>query len=231
MADKTGSWPRAVIFDLDGTLIDSAPDLGAALNLVLEMDGLAPLPVETVRLMIGAGVPKLIQRGFRAHGVEEVKDDDLEELVTAFLAYYDAHASDLTKLYPGAYRMLCDLGKSPVKIGLCTNKPTEASRSILRDFHIEGYFDAIIGGTSGFPKKPDPACVNACMSELGSDVSSTVYIGDSETDVATARNAGIPIIAMSYGYTAMPADKLGADHVIDSLSDVPEAIEALTARV
>ena len=90
---------------------------------------------------------------------------------------------------------------------------------------------AIIGGTSGFPKKPDPACVNACMSELGSDVSSTVYIGDSETDVATARNAGIPIIAMSYGYTAMPADKLGADHVIDSLSDVPEAIEALTARV
>jgi phosphoglycolate phosphatase len=222
-------WPEAIVFDFDGTLIDSAPDIAAALNLVLEMKGHQPLAVDEVRFMIGAGVQKLIERGFRARGVELDADHLDDELVDAFLAYYNAHGADLTKLYPGAYALLENLSKTSVKVGLCTNKPTEATREILASFQVEDYFDSIVGGTSGFPKKPDPAGMWACLEEMGVKPWRALYVGDSMTDVKLARNAGLPVVIMSYGYERTSPRELGADLVIDHFDELSAAIEALKA--
>lgn len=214
------SWLEAVVFDLDGTLLDSAPDLTAALNLVLEMQGLEPLGVDSVRYMIGAGVPKLIERGFREHGVELDAASLDSDLLDAFLSYYDAHAADLSKLYPGTYGLIELLCDRSVRVGLCTNKPTEATLEILKNFQIRDCFDSVIGGTSGFPKKPDPAGLKACLEEMGVEPSQTLYIGDSSIDVKLAKNAGLPVVAMSYGYERTPANELGADLVVDSFEEL-----------
>ncbi len=219
------SWLEAVVFDLDGTLLDSAPDLAAALNLVLEMQGLSALDVDKVRYMIGAGVPKLIERGFREHGVKLDAENIDADLLDAFLSYYNAHAADLSKVYPGTYGLIEMLCNRSVRIGLCTNKPTEATREILSSFGIEDCFDSVVGGTSGFPKKPDPAGLKACLQELGVDASQTLYIGDSATDVKTARNGGLPVVVMSYGYEKTPAAELGADLVFDHFKDLQAALE------
>jgi phosphoglycolate phosphatase len=220
-------WVRAVVFDLDGTLIDSAPDLAAALNLVLEMRGLEPLETAQVRFMIGAGVPKLIERGFRARGErgEEVLAESLDpELLDAFLSYYNAHADDLTKVYPGVYDLLLALANLEIPVGLCTNKPIEATREILASFQIEENFASVIGGTSGFPKKPDPAGLLACVRELGARPEETLYIGDSATDVKLARNAGLPVALVSYGYEKDSVADLDADLVVDRLEEIIAAL-------
>lgn len=226
---KPADWPKALVFDLDGTLVNSAPDLAAALNLVLKMKGLEELPVEKVALMIGAGVPKLIERGFAAHGIA-LSATETEELTGPFLEYYDAHATDLSTLYPTVADTLKQLAVSDLKIGLCTNKPTEAARIILGELGIVDYFDSIMGGTSGFPKKPDPQVIHACIAEMAVTPDDCLYVGDSETDVLTARNAGLPIIVLPYGYTATPANDLGADGTIETLAELPEAIEGFRTR-
>jgi len=219
------SWLEAVVFDLDGTLLDSAPDLAAALNLILEMQGLSALDVDKVGYMIGAGVPKLIERGFREHGVNLDAENLDADLLDAFLSYYDAHAADLSKVFPGTYGLIEMLCNRSVRIGLCTNKPTEATRAILSSFDIEDCFDSVVGGTSGFPKKPDPAGLKACLKELGVEASQTLYIGDSATDVKTARNAGLPVVVMSYGYEKIPARELGADLVFDNFMELQTVLE------
>ena len=221
----------AVIFDLDGTLIDSAPDLAAALNLVLELRGLVALPVEKVRLMIGAGVPKLIERGFAARGVALDMAEIEASLLTPFLDYYNAHTTDLTTLYPGAAKALEFFGGQGVKMGMCTNKPTEAARQILDELGVGNHFHTVLGGSSGFPKKPDPAVVHACLQEMDASVDTAFYIGDSETDVETARNANLPIVVVADGYTATPVNALGGDVAIDTLHDLPQAVQALAARI
>ena len=224
MKNQDYSWLEAVVFDLDGTLLDSAPDLTAALNLVLEMEGLSPLGVDSVRYMIGAGVPKLIERGFREYGVELDANNLDPDLLDAFLSYYDAHAADLSKVYPGTYGLIEMLCNKSVRIGLCTNKPTEATLAILSSFAIEDCFDSVIGGTSGFPKKPEPAGLKACLEEMGVTAEQTLYIGDSAIDVKTARNAGLPVVAMTYGYERTPAKDLGADMIADSFKELEMAM-------
>ncbi|PLX35278.1 MAG: phosphoglycolate phosphatase, partial [Hyphomicrobiales bacterium] len=114
-----------------------------------------------------------------------------------------------------------------VKLGLCTNKPTDVSEQILRDLGVREWFGSVIGGTSGYAKKPDPEPMMACMEELGVIAARTVFVGDSIADVETARNANLPVIVMSYGYTPIPAAELGGDVVIDRLDEIPQAIEGL----
>ncbi len=223
------NWPAGIIFDLDGTLVHSAPDLATALNLVLDMEGQKPLEVDEVALMIGAGVPKLIERGFTARGIT-LDQAKLDALTKPFLEYYDAHATDLTKLYDGAEEILKHYADSPIKTAICTNKPTEAARIILADLGVADYFDVIMGGSSGFPKKPDPQVVHACMKEMGVDTTNCIYVGDSETDVLTARNSELPILVVPYGYTAAKPEDLKADGVIQNLMEIPQGIEALRAK-
>lgn len=220
-------WPSAIIFDLDGTLIDSAPDLAGSLNTVLEAaHGLPALPVDDVRLMIGAGVPKLIERGLRAHGRPHGAED-VDALLPVFMKTYLARATQETKLYPGGEEILKAYAKAGVKIGLCTNKPTDVSEQILTDLGVRELFGCVVGGTSGFAKKPDPEPMRACMEGLGVTAARTLFVGDSIADVKTARNANIPVVVMSYGYTPTPAAELGGDVVIDRLDEIPQAIETL----
>lgn len=223
------SWPRAVIFDLDGTLIDSVPDLAGALNTLLQDEyDCPPLPQEQIRVMIGNGVPKLIERGLKAHGKSH-DDAVLASLLPKFMKIYLARATLETRPYPGAEQLLKELGAQGVKIGLCTNKPTDVSRQILNDLELAGFFGSVVGGTSGYAAKPDPEPMLACLDELGVTADQAVFVGDSTADVKTARNAGLPVIVMSYGYTAIPADELGGDMVIDRMDQVPGAIQSLAS--
>ncbi len=226
----TPGWPEAVVFDLDGTLVDTAPDLAASLNMLLEGQGLEPLGVEEVQTMIGAGVPKLIERGFRARGVS-LDADALAPLVETFLTHYSAHATDQSALYPWAEEALKYLTRHAIASGVCTNKPTEVSRRILQDLGLLAYLDADVGGTSGYPKKPDPAPLRALLDQLGVTPKTAVMVGDSATDIATARAAGLPVIVLTHGYSPEPVSELGADEVIDALSDLPQALSRLRARV
>ncbi len=210
-----------IVLDLDGTLVDSAPDLAHALNTILEKHGGHPAhSVSAVRNMIGAGVPKLIERGLRAHGADS-SPEVVESLLPDMLAYYTDNATNETNLYPGAENLLRFLKGRGIAVALCTNKPTEVTKVILHNLGVEDYFDIVIGGTSGFPKKPDPASLLSIMSELGTTPERTGMVGDSGHDVESARNAGLKKVAvMSYGYTKTPAQELGADLVFDSFDEL-----------
>jgi phosphoglycolate phosphatase len=221
------SWPQAIVFDLDGTLVDSAPDLADALNNTLDRYFAQPLPVADVRLMIGAGVPKLIERGIAAHGGSADEYEIEERLVPDFMAHYLANATNKTLLYPGAMDLLQSLTARSIKIGLCTNKPTDVSTQILSDLGVGDFFSAIVGGTSGYPKKPDPASMHACLSELGVGTRETLYVGDSATDVKLAANVGLPVVLVRGGYTKEPVEELGGNLVVDSLSEINQAIEII----
>ncbi len=229
MPDNTNNWPEAIIFDLDGTLIDSVPDLAGALNTLLANEaGHPPLPQDAVRVMIGNGVAKLIERGLKAHGAPH-DADIVASLVPKFMDIYLPRATRETYIYEGGVEMLKSFSGKGVKIGLCTNKPTDVSINILEDLGIAGYFGSIIGGTSGYAPKPDPAPMLACLEELGVTAKEALFIGDSIADVKTARNAGLKVVVMSYGYTAIPAAELGGDLVIDSLGKIGQAIKTLAA--
>lgn len=227
LSDYGCGWPSAIVFDLDGTLIDSVPDLAGSLNMLLEREaGLAPLPMDDVRVMIGNGVPKLIERGLRAHG-EPHDAERIEALFPKFMEIYLSRATQDTALYPGGADILQAYSKAGVKLGLCTNKPTDVSELILRDLGVRDLFGSVVGGTSGYAKKPDPEPMMACLEQLGVTADQALFVGDSIADVKTARNANLPVVVMSYGYTSTPAAELGGDLVIDRLDQIPQAIEQM----
>jgi phosphoglycolate phosphatase len=213
--------PAGIVWDLDGTLVESAPDLATALNALLFEHGQQGHTVETVRTMIGAGVAKLIERGFRSAG-SPLSESERDALVPRFMELYTGCATDSTHLIPHAREALEHFYHSGIKQGLCTNKPYGVTRQILNALDINGFFGSVIGGDSTPAKKPDPAPLLACLEELGLQPNEAVMIGDSGADVGAARAAGVPIILVPDGYTGAPADTLGADYVIESLVKIPE---------
>jgi phosphoglycolate phosphatase len=213
-----------LIFDLDGTLVDSAPDLAYALNQVLRADGRNPLSVKDVAGMVGDGVAKLVERGFNATGGPAI---DPEGLLSAFHAIYLNSASNLTKLYPGVLETLRTLRSDGYRMGLCTNKPIAPTNALLNALNLTEFFDAVAGGDSFPVRKPDPEHVNGVLTLLGSTAQNTIMIGDSKTDVAAAKNAGVAVIAVSYGYPRCPIEELDANIVIDSFDAVPAAIATI----
>lgn len=221
-----GDYPAAIIWDLDGTLVESAPDLSTALNALLQSEGLATHPVEEVRLMIGGGVPKLIERGFAASGVV-LDRHQVEARVTDFMTRYRACATDNTYLIPGARYALERMARAGVLQGLCTNKPEGVTRQITDALKITRYFGSIQGGDSTAGRKPDPASLQACLSELGVAAQEAIMVGDSTADVGAARAAGVPVLVVPNGYTALPANELGADGIAGSIAEVPSALSDL----
>jgi phosphoglycolate phosphatase len=210
---------RAVLFDLDGTLIDSAPDLAASLNIVLARSGLGPVALADVIGMIGDGIRKLAERGFARCGrpIDGVALDAAhDELVEA----YRNHLTDLTVLLPAARETLVSLWAAGIPIGLVTNKPQRETEAILDHFGLAAYFGAVIGGDAGFEKKPAPDMLLAALKRLGATSSEALMIGDGQADVRSARAAGVNVILVRGGYTAVPVDQLGADAVVDSLGGV-----------
>lgn len=227
MAVASSSPFAGVAFDLDGTLIDSAPDLRAALNRLLAIDGLGPLSIAQVALMIGDGVAKLVERGFEAAG-KPVAGADLEGLARRFTVDYEANACVETRPFPGVREVLSKLRSEGVRLAVCTNKPEGATREILAALKLDALFGAVVGGdTVPGIRKPKPEPLAAALKALGIDPSRAAMVGDSMNDVATARALGIPVIAVSFGYTRIRPAELGADLLIDRFEQVPAALAQL----
>jgi len=209
----------AVVFDLDGTLADTAADIREALVRALATENLPPVDVQSVRLMIGGGPRLLVERALHRLNVDT--DNDLvTRLTTRFHREYLAQANQLSKLFNGVEGTLRTMHAAGMRIGLCSNKPDDLCRMLVRNFSLDQYFDEILGSGGDLPRKPDPAPLLRIIERLGVSPEDTLYVGDSETDVVTARNAGVRVMLVNYGYTLRAASQLGADAVIDSVADL-----------
>ena len=192
-----------IVFDLDGTLIDSAPDIRAAANIMLAGEGAAPLDMATTISFIGNGIPKLVERAMRARNLPAA---DHARLTEAMLDAYDKNPATLTRLYDGLGALLPRLRSDGHRLGICTNKPLAPTRQILDILGITGLFDVIIGGDTLAVKKPDPAPLNAAYEALGDGA--RLYVGDSEVDAETAERANVPFALFTQGYRKVPVEDL-----------------------
>jgi phosphoglycolate phosphatase len=215
-----------LIFDLDGTLIDSAPDIAVALNRVLASAGRDMVSFQAARAMVGQGARTLVQRGFEATGGPPA---DLEGETARFLTIYGRALACHTTVYDGVAQTLGMLRDSGHTLALLTNKPLAPTRAILGALDLERYFDAdlVLGGDGPYPKKPDPASLHAILQFRAHAPAQAVMIGDSINDIAAAQSAGIAAIAVRYGYCDRPPEDLGADSLIARFSDLPDALEGL----
>ncbi|MBK8210241.1 MAG: phosphoglycolate phosphatase [Rhodospirillales bacterium] len=217
-----------VVFDLDGTLIDSAPDLHVALNTALRGDGRRPLTLIEVESIVGDGATVLVRRALTLTGATVAEDDGVVALTTRFLAIYEQQGADLTRAYAGVPETLAKLAAEGFALGVCTNKPERLSRQILQQLDLIRYFQAVIGGDSlNGIRKPDPRHLLAAVEALGGKPERTVMVGDSVNDVAAARALGVPVIVRAGGYGQVPAQSLGADAVVQAFAELPEAIARL----
>ncbi|MSO65937.1 MAG: phosphoglycolate phosphatase [Alphaproteobacteria bacterium] len=218
-----------IIFDLDGTLVDTAPDIAAALNVATAAFGLAPQSVAAVRPLIGAGSRRLVERAFVTAG-HAAGDADHEAALKTFLVHYRAHLADASLPFPGTVEALNRLRAQGCVLGVCTNKFYDYSVALLEQLGLAAYFGCVAGGDSFAVRKPDGRHITGVIDALGGQAAQAIMVGDSATDVAAARDAGVPVIAVSYGYTATPAHELGADLVVDDARTLPGAIAALASH-
>jgi len=215
---------KAVLFDLDGTLIDSLPDIAAAVNRLLVAEGREALPEPEVRLMIGNGADRLVERAFAARGGLPAP---LPQLLARFLAEYEPRAAEATRPFPGAAEVLETLERSGLKLAVCTNKPSGATTEVLAALGLARFFTAVVGGDETPALKPDPRHVQAVLDRLGVTAAEAVLVGDSINDIEAAHGAGLPVVAVSFGYTRVPPRELGAEAVIDHFSELPAALAVL----
>jgi len=214
---------KTVVFDLDGTLADTAPDLTAALNHALGELGRPPVPAQDVRHMVGHGARALLQKGLAATGA--VSEALIEQGFPIFLAHYEAHIADLTRPFPGVEQALAALEADGVTLAICTNKLESLTHRFIAAIGWEGRFAAIVGGDTLSVRKPDPAPLLEAIARAGGGPAA--FVGDSITDTDTARAAAIPCVALSFGFADRPADQLGADRVIDHWDELISALATL----
>jgi phosphoglycolate phosphatase len=217
-----------VVFDLDGTLVDTAPDLISALNFVLGREGLPPVPLDSARNMIGAGARKLIERGLEIEG-REASPADLARLTDDFVGYYAEHIADASRPFDGLEHALDDLANLGCRLAVCTNKLEWLSKRLLDQLNLSSRFSAICGADTFGVSKPDPGILRQTVARAGGQLSSTVMVGDAGPDIGVARRAGVPVIGVSFGYTDVPIASLKPDRVIDHMSQLKAAIESLMA--
>jgi phosphoglycolate phosphatase len=219
--------PRpTILFDLDGTLADTAGDLCETMNVVLTRHGRERVPAARVRHLVGGGARLLLERGFAETGTpasEALLDQTFEE----FISYYSEHIADHTAIWPGVVPVLDRLQAADVALGVCTNKVERLSRQLLEKLGLDGYFPVVIGGDTLSVKKPDPEHLFEAVRLLGGDRRTTIMVGDSEADIDAAKNAKMPSICVSFGYTRQPVTELGADIIIDHFDEFPRALATL----
>jgi len=220
---KGDACPAAIVWDLDGTIVDSAPDLAAALNTLLDAYGKPPICEASVRRMIGNGVAKLIERGFAESGLV-VGETELQSLQPEFMSIYSGRATQLSELYPGARSAIRAFHESGVSQAVCTNKPEMVSRTILHHMNLTQYFEFVVGGDTFAHRKPHPLPLQSCLKALETNVDSTLMIGDSAVDADTARAVGMTIGLVTHGYARQPVETLGADFLISNLAALPEEL-------
>ncbi len=215
-----------IVFDLDGTLVDTAPDLVGALNFVLQREGLPLVPVASARAMIGAGARKLIERGLELDG-RVMSVSDIDRLTGDFIAYYKDHIADGSRPFDGLHAALDELEGRGFKFAVCTNKLEGLSRLLLAKLDMTSRFAAICGADTVGVAKPDPTILRQTIAQAGGEISRSIMIGDSGPDVGVARRAGIPVVGVEFGYTEIPIAELKPDVVIGHMRELPNAVEAL----
>ena len=216
-----------IVFDLDGTLVDTAPDLITALNHVLVREGLAAVPLAAARNLIGAGARKMLERGLEAEG-RTVTVDELNRMTTDLIEFYAAHIADASRPFEGLEAALDDLASRGHKLAVCTNKLEWLSRRLLDALGLSRRFAAICGADTFGVSKPDPAILRQTVAKAGGAVTSSIMVGDSGNDIGVARRAGIPVIAVSFGYTDVPIAELKPDRLIHHMRDLVEAVGDLS---
>ena len=217
---------KMILWDLDGTLIDTLDDLGEAVSHTLRLRGLPTHGREDYRRMVGHGVRNLVKRALEASGVqiEDTPDGDafLDEALADFKAYYSAHIDVYSKPYPGIPELLAELDAAGVKLAVVSNKFQEGTDHLIREFFPKIRFAAILGNRPGFPLKPDPAIVEEALALAGVSRSDALMVGDSPTDMHTAENGGIDSLAVSWGYRTR--EDLAAYRIVESVVDLRKII-------
>jgi phosphoglycolate phosphatase len=217
---------RTVVFDLDGTLVDTAPDLISALNFVLDREGMPPVPLKSARMLIGAGVRKLLERGLEVDG-RHASVEDINRLTDVFIEYYAAHIADASRPFDGLESALDDLEAQGYRFAVCTNKLEWLSKLLLDQLGLSARFAAICGADTFGISKPDPAILQQTVARAGGQLSTTIMVGDAGPDIGVARRAGVPVIGVEFGYTDVPIADLKPDRLIGHMSELPAAVEGL----
>ena len=212
----------AILFDLDGTLVDTAPDLVGTLNWLLSEEGHAPLPVDDVRPMIGRGARWLIERGFHAAGAP-VPVDEMTPLFERFIARYIDHIADESLPFPGCEEALKLLKDHGARLGVCTNKRTDLSLLLLDALNLTPLFEAIVGPDLAGAQKPDAAHLTYSIDAVGGALPRAVMVGDAATDAGAARAAGARLILVPWGYTETPVTDLAPDRLIRHFDELGRA--------
>lgn len=217
---------RALVFDLDGTLVDTAPDLHATLNVILTTNGRRELDLGQVRNLVGEGAGRLVERGFAMTGAP-LDPDPLKAAIAQYLSHYGANLSVFSRPFPDVAATLERFKAEGYRLAVCTNKAEQLSRKLLTDIAFLAYFDALLGGDTLPVCKPDPAHLLSTLDAIGATPDEAVMIGDSPVDVATAKAAGVPVIAVDFGYSRIPVAELGANAVISGYAELPAALAAV----
>jgi len=228
MTQTSANHIPTILFDLDGTLADTALDLTETMNVLLARHGRDRVPHERVREMVGGGARKIMERGFAYTG-EPASEELLDQLFEEFVAYYGDHLVDHTKLFDGLMPALDVLAQRGCKLGVVTNKVEGLSVEVIKLLGLDGFFPILIGGDTLPVRKPDPEPIFEAVARLGGDRSSTVLVGDSRFDIDAAKNANVGSIAVSFGYTDVPPAELGADRLIDHYDEFLPALDDLLA--
>jgi phosphoglycolate phosphatase len=221
--------PHLIVFDLDGTLVDTAGDLVAALNHVMAREGLPQVPLENARKMIGAGARKLIERGLEAEG-RVLTPDQISTLTDHFIAYYADHIAEQSRPFDGLIEALDELAARGFRFAVCTNKLEWLSKRLLDELKMTARFDAICGADTFGVSKPDPVILQQTVAQAGGTIARTIMVGDAGPDVGVARRAGVPVIGVTFGYTDTPIEDLKPDIVISHMNQLVGAIDHVLNR-
>jgi phosphoglycolate phosphatase len=215
-----------IVFDLDGTLVDTAPDLIDTLNFTLKQHGLPTVPYDDARPLIGGGAKTMITRALILEG-RSATTADVDALYAPFVAHYAEHIADRSRPFPGVLPVLDRLAAAGHGLAVCTNKLEWLSKRLLDVLDLTGRFAAICGQDTFGIQKPDRQMFRATVARAGGEPARAIMVGDSITDIRTARAANVPVVAVDYGYTDVPVATLGPDRVISSFAELPAAIAAL----
>src|SRR5215472_3894556 len=217
---------RTIVFDLDGTLVDTAPDLIGSLNVLFARERLAPVTLDEGRGMIGGGVRRLIERALSLQG-RTFTAAEIDALIADYVTHYAEHIADNSRPFPGVEAALDALAARGDRFAVCTNKLAWLSVRLLARLGLSARFVAICGRDTFAIGKPDPEGLRRTIQAAGGDLAGSIMVGDSATDISTARAAGVPVVAVDFGYTDVPVAELDPDRVISHFDALPAAIGAL----
>jgi phosphoglycolate phosphatase len=218
--------PLTVVFDLDGTLVDTAPDLIDTLNVVFAHEGLPPVDYAAARNMIGGGARRMIENGLKLEG-RPLSSGEIDRMFADFIAYYSDHIANQSRPFPGLDAALDRLLVEDCRFAVCTNKLERLSRLLLDALGLTQRFVAICGQDTFGIQKPDPEILRRTIRAAGGAIGRAVMVGDSGTDIATARAAGIPVVAVDFGYSDPPVARLGPDRLIGHFDELAAAVLGL----